>query len=91
MFYCQYVEFRNAAYEKVHLDLLQNFFKIKLKARSQLTKKTVDKFCCPSFCAILNSRKNVSNMLCLIMKLLTKKNFDIFFSIKIEYNLHANK
>ena len=74
IFYCQYAKFRNAAYEKVHLDLLQNFFKIKLKAHSQLSKKFVDKFCSPSFCAILSSRKNVSNMLCLIMKILTEKN-----------------
>ena len=71
IFYCQYAKFRNAAYEKVHLDLLQNFFKIKLKAHSQLSKKFVDKFCSPSFLCfqlpeltILSSRKNVSNMLC---------------------------
>ena len=30
MFYCQYVKFRNAAYEKIHLNLLQSFLKIKL-------------------------------------------------------------
>ena len=71
--FCQYAKFRNAAYEKVHLDLLQSFFKIKLKAHSQLSEKCVDKFCSPSFCAILSSRKNVSNMLCLIMKILTEK------------------
>ena len=35
-------KFRNAAYEKVQLDLLQSFFKIKLKVISQLS--TVDKF-----------------------------------------------
>ena len=73
IFYCQYAKFRNAAYEKVHLDLLQSFFKIKLKAHSQLSEKCVDKFCSPSFCAILSSRKNVSNVLCLIMKILIKK------------------
>ena len=60
--FCQYAKFRNAAYEKVHLDLLQNLFKIKLKAHSQLFKKCVDKFCSPSFRAILSRRKNVSNM-----------------------------
>ena len=38
IFYCQYVEFRNAANEKVHLDLLKSFFKIKLKLHSQLFK-----------------------------------------------------
>ena len=74
IFFCQYAKFRNAAYEKVHLDLLQNFFKIKLKAHNQLSKKCVDKFCSPSFCAILSSHKNVSSMLCLIMKILTEKN-----------------
>ena len=36
IFYCQYAKFRNARYEKVHLDLLQSFFKMKLKAHSQL-------------------------------------------------------
>ena len=71
IFYCQYAKFRNAAYEKVHLDLLQSFFKIKIKAHSQLSKKCVDKFCSSSFCAILSKRKNVSNMLCLIIKILT--------------------
>ena len=73
-FFCQYTKFRNAAYEKVHLDLVQNFFKIKLKVHNQLSKKCLDKFCSPFFCAILSSRKNVSNMLCLIMKILTEKN-----------------
>ena len=63
VFYCQYVEFCIAAYEKVHLDLHQSFFKIKLKAHSQLSKK----------CAILSSCKNFSNVLCLIMKILTEK------------------
>ena len=33
-FYYQYAKFRNAAYEKVHLDLLQIFLKIKLKTYS---------------------------------------------------------
>ena len=47
----QYAKFRNATYEKVHLDLLQSFLKIKLKAHSQLPKKTVNKFCNPCFCA----------------------------------------
>ena len=42
-------KFRYAAYEKFHLDLLQSFIKIKLKAHSQLPKKFVDKFCSPSF------------------------------------------
>ena len=79
-FYYQHAKFRNAAYEKVHLDLLQSFLKIKLKAHSQFSKKFVDKFCSPSFCTfnhlntILSSRKNVSNMLCLIIKILTEKN-----------------
>ena len=40
-------KFRNATYEKVHLDLLQSIFKIKLKVLSQLSKKFVDKFCSP--------------------------------------------
>ena len=44
-------KFRNAAYEKFHLDLLQSFIKINPKAHSQLPKKIVDKFCSPSFCA----------------------------------------
>ena len=51
VFYCQYAEFRNTPYQKVHLDLLQSFLKIKLKAHGQLSKKFVDKFCSPSFCA----------------------------------------
>ena len=38
-FYYQYAKFRNAAYEKVRLDLLESFFKIKLKADSQISKK----------------------------------------------------
>ena len=46
-FYYQYTKFRNAAYETVHLDLLQ----VKLKAHSQPSKKFVDKFWSPSFCA----------------------------------------
>ena len=74
IFYCQYTKFRNAAYEKVHFDLLQSFFKIKIKAHNQLSKKSVNKFCSPSFCAILNSRKNVSNKLCLIKKILIERN-----------------
>ena len=47
----QYAKFRNAAYKKVHLDLLQSFLKIKLKTNSQLSKKFVNKFCSLSFCA----------------------------------------
>ena len=39
------------AYEKVHLDLIQFFLKIKLKTHSQLSNKFVNKFCSPSFCA----------------------------------------
>ena len=50
-FYYQYAKFRNAAYENIHLDLLQGFIKIKLKAHEQLPKKFVDKFCSASFCA----------------------------------------
>ena len=50
-FYYQYAKFRNAAYEKVHFDLLQSFLIIKLKAHSQLSKKFVHKFFSPSFCA----------------------------------------
>ena len=73
VFYCQYAKCRIATYEKVHLDLLQSFSKIKLKAHSQLSEKFVDKFCSPFLCAILKSHKNVSNMLCLIMKILTEK------------------
>ena len=71
--YCQCAKFGNYAYEKVHLDLLQSFFKIKLKVHSQLSKKFVNKFCSPSFGAIVSSRKNISSMLCLIMKILTEK------------------
>ena len=73
IFYCQCAKFRNAEYEKVYLDLFQCFFKIKLKTHSQFSKKFVDKFCSPSFCAILSSHKNVSNMLCLIIKILREK------------------
>ena len=50
-FYYQYAKFINASYEKVQLDLLQSFLKIKLKAHSQLSKNFVDKFCSHSFCA----------------------------------------
>ena len=50
-FYCQYAKFRNAAYENIHLDLPQSFLKIKLKAPRQLSKKFMNKFCSPSFCA----------------------------------------
>ena len=73
IFYCQYAKVRNDAYEKVHFNLLQSFFKIKITAHSQLFKKRVNKLCSPCFCAIVISRKNVSNMLCLIMKVLTEK------------------
>ena len=55
IFYCQYAKFRNAAYEKVHLDLLQTFLKIKLTGHSQFSKKFVDKFCSPPFCAFVLS------------------------------------
>ena len=34
IFYCKYAKFRNAVYEKVHLDLLQSCLKIKAKAHS---------------------------------------------------------
>ena len=40
-FYYQYAKFRNAAYEKVHLNLLQSFLKIKLKAHRHLSKNFV--------------------------------------------------
>ena len=70
IFYCQHAKFRNTAYGKVHLDLLQNFLKIKLKAHSQLSLF----LCFESLeLTILCSRKNVRNMLCLIMKILTEK------------------
>ena len=49
IFYFQYAKFRNAAYEKIHLDLLQSFLKVKLKAHSQLSEEFVDKFYSPSF------------------------------------------
>ena len=49
-FHDQYAKFRSATYEKVHLDLLQSFLKVKLKTHSQLSKKFLDKFCSPSFC-----------------------------------------
>ena len=52
IFYYQYAKFRIAAHEKVHLNLLQSFLKIKLKAHSQLSKNCVDKSCSPSFCAL---------------------------------------
>ena len=48
-FYCQYAKFGNAAYEKVTLDLIQSFLKIKLKAHGQLSKNFGDKFCIVSF------------------------------------------
>ena len=74
VFYCQYAKFRNAVYKKVHLDLLQSFLKIKLKAHSQLSLflrfQSLE-------LTILSSRKNVSNMFCLIMIILTEKNLDI--------------
>ena len=72
--YCQCAKFGNSAYEKVHLDLLQSFFKVKLKVHSQLSKKFVNKFCSPSFGATVSSRKKISSMLCSIMKILTEKN-----------------
>ena len=50
-FYYQYAKFRNAAYEKVHLDLLQRFLKTKLTAHIGLSKKIANKFHSPSFCA----------------------------------------
>ena len=49
--YCQCAKFRNVAYEKVNLDLLQSLLKINLKGHSQLSKKFVDTFCSPSFCS----------------------------------------
>ena len=71
IFYCQYAEFRNAAYQKIHLNLLQSFLKIKLKPHSQLSLF----LCFESLeLTIPSSRKNVSNMLCLIMKILAEKN-----------------
>ena len=51
IFYCQQAKFRNAAYEKVHVDLLQSFLKIKLKAHNQLSKNIADKFFSSSFFA----------------------------------------
>ena len=45
IFYCQYVKFRNAAYEKVRLDLLHSSLK------NQAKGPFVDKFCNLSFCA----------------------------------------
>ena len=44
IFYSQYAEFRNATYEKVQLDLLQSFLKIKLNDHSQFSTKIVNKF-----------------------------------------------
>ena len=44
-------EIPQCAYEKVHVDLLQSFLKIKLKAHSQLSENFLDKFCSSSFCA----------------------------------------
>ena len=94
--FCQYAKFCNAAFEKVYLDLLQSFFKIKLKAYSQLSKKSVDKFCAPSFCAILSRRKNVSNILCLIRKPKERKkeNLDIthfFTTLRMKQVVSANE
>ena len=48
-FHYQHAKLRNATYEKVHLDLLQFFLKIKLNAHSQLPKDIVNKFCNPCF------------------------------------------
>ena len=84
IFYCQYEKFLNAAYEEAHLHLLQSFLKIKLKGRSHFFKIFVDKFCSPPFLyfqsfqlIILRKSKNVSNMLCLIVKILIQEKFDI--------------
>ena len=51
-FYYQYAKIRNAAYGKVHLDLLQSFLKIKLKTYSQPCKNIVDRVHSSSFCAV---------------------------------------
>ena len=48
LFCCQYAKFPNAEYEKVHLDLLQSFIKIRPQGHSQFSKKFVDKFCSPN-------------------------------------------
>ena len=49
IFYCQYAKFRHAAYEKVHLDLLQSFLKINLKIPSQLFTNLWKNFVVPNF------------------------------------------
>ena len=82
IFYYQDANFRNATYGKVHLDLLQSFLKIKLKGHSQFSKKFVDLqsliLCFKSLdLTILSSHKNFSNMLYLIMKILTEKKYSV--------------
>ena len=45
----QYAKLRSATYEKIHLDLLQSFPKMKLKVHSQLSKKIVENSVVPLF------------------------------------------
>ena len=63
----------------LHLDLLQSSLRTKLKIHSHLSKNlwinsVVSFLCFQSLeLTILSSHKNVGNMLCLIMKILTEK------------------
>ena len=55
-----------------------------LKAHNQFSKKFVDKFCSPFFMLSIiwsnyfeSSQKNVSNMLCLVMRIFTEKKYSV--------------
>ena len=65
---------------KMFFGVTPKLFQNQDKAHSQLSQKCVNKFCSPSFCAILSSRKNFSNVLCLIMKILIEKN-PLYYSL----------
>ena len=69
IFLCQYAKFSNAAYKNVHLDLIQSFLKIKLKAHIQLSKKFVNKLCSLFLPSLELTILSSSNILCLIMKM----------------------
>ena len=75
IFCLQYAKFRSAAYEKVHLDLLQSFLKIKPKTHSISLANLQINFEVPFSLelTILSSGENVINMFCLITKIFTTK------------------
>ena len=75
IFYLQYAKFRSAANEKVHLDLLQSFLKIKPKTHSISLANLQINFEVPFSLelTILSSGENVINMFCLITKIFTTK------------------